>query len=238
EEYGGRIVKVTGDGLLLEFSSVVDAVQCCLDVQLGMLERNNETPLERRIQFRVGINLGDIIIDDDDIFGNGVNIAARLEAMSDPGGICISQAVLDQIKGKLALNIEDLGDRALKNIEEPVHAYRIVHNVQTEFDAAATNKAEGSLDTHPPLPKRPSIAIMPFRNANGDPKVDYIADGIGLGIQSLLVQLSGLFLVNANAHQSYRDGKTTAAEAVKELPIQYVLEGAVQQADRHVRVTV
>jgi adenylate cyclase len=238
EEYGGRIVKTTGDGLLLEFSSVVDAVRCCLDVQIGMLERNNATPLERRIQFRVGVNLGDIIVDGDDIFGNGVNIAARIEAISDPGGICISQAVLDQVKGKLALNVEDLGDTALKNIEEPVHTYRIVHNGQTDCHAATTDKSKASSDTRLPLPKRPSIAIMPFRNLNGDPKVDYIADGIGLGIQTLLVQLSGLFLVNANAHQGYRDGSVTAEEAVRELPVRYVLEGAVQRANQHIRVTV
>ncbi len=238
KEYQGRIVKTTGDGMLAEFSSVVGAVQCCLDVQQGMLARNKAIPEDRRIQFRVGINLGDVIIDGDDIFGNGVNIAARLEAMSDPGGICISQAVLEQVKKRLELNVEDLGDRALKNIEDPVHSYRVVNAGPRQITSVLADAAPLPADALPPLPKRPSVAIMPFRNLNGDEQNDYIANGIGLGIQTLLVQLSGLFLVNASAHQGYRDGKVTAAEAVKELPVQYVLEGAVQQAGQRVRVMV
>ncbi len=238
KEYRGRIVKTTGDGLLVEFSSVVDAVQCCLDMQQGMLARNKAIPVDRRIQFRVGVNLGDVIIDGDDIFGTGVNIAARLETMSDPGGICISQAVLEQVKQKLELHVEDLGDRALKNIEDPVRSYRVV-DVGPRQDASFSADAGTSpADALPPLPKRPSVAIMSFRNLSGDAQNDYIANGVGLGIQTLLVQLSGLFLVNASAHQGYRDGKVTAAEAVKELPVRYVLEGAVQQAGQHVRVMV
>ncbi|MEE9589980.1 MAG: adenylate/guanylate cyclase domain-containing protein, partial [Hyphomicrobiaceae bacterium] len=238
EEYGGRIVKTTGDGLLLEFPSIVDAVRCCLEVQQGMLMRNDTTPVERRIQFRVGINLGDIIIDGDDIFGDGVNIAARLEGMADPGGICISQAVLAQVRQKLPLNVEDLGNRALKNIEEPIRTYRILGAHEVEQPAAATSITTAPSNAVPHLPQRPSVAIMPFRNLNGDPTIDYIADGIGLGIQTLLVQLSGLFLVNASAHQGYKNGQETAGEAVKELPVRYVLEGAVQQAGQDVRVMV
>lgn len=237
KEYGGRIVKTTGDGMLLEFSSVVDAVRCCLDVQHGMVVRNNATPVERRIQFRVGVNLGDVIIDDEDIFGEGVNIAARLEAMADPGGICISKAVLDQVKGKLALDLEDLGNTALKNIEEPVRTYRIVQAGKKAKPTASSDAAGGSSNALPPLPERPSVAILPFRNLQGNAETDFIADGIGLGIQTLLVQLSGLFMVNACAHQGYRDGKVTAAEALKEVPVRYALEGAVQQSGERVRVT-
>ncbi len=170
--------------------------------------------------------------------GDGVNIAARLEAKADPGGICISQAVLDQVKRKLALDLEDLGNTALKNIEEPVRTYRIVNAGQTEEPAAATSATATSSKALPLLQKRPSIAIMPFRNLNEDAQNDYIANGIGLGIQTLLVQLSGLFLINASAHQGYRDGKVTAAEAVKEIPVRYVLEGTVQQAGQRVRVMV
>ena len=237
QEYGGRIVKTTGDGMLVEFSSVVDAVRSWLDVQNGMLARNDATPVERRIQFRVGVNLGDIIIDGDDIFGDGVNIAARLEAMADLGGICISQAVLDQVKRKLDLNLEDLGSTALKNIEEPVRTYRIVNAGQTEKSAAPAGTSAVLSDAVPPLPERPSLAIMPFRNLNGDPTSDYIADGIALGIQTLLVQLSGLFMINAISHRGYRDEELTAAQAVRELPVRYVLEGAVQQVGQQVRVT-
>ncbi len=237
-EHHGRIVKTTGDGMLVEFASVVDAVECAVAIQRAMLEREAKVPNERRIQYRVGINLGDIVVEGDDILGDGVNIAARLEAKADPGGICISQAVLDQVKRKLALDLEDLGNTALKNIEEPVRTYRIVNAGQTEEPAAATSATATSSKALPLLQKRPSIAIMPFRNLNEDAQNDYIANGIGLGIQTLLVQLSGLFLINASAHQGYRDGKVTAAEAVKELPVRYVLEGTVQQAGQRVRVMV
>ena len=238
EEHAGRIVKTTGDGLLLEFPSVVDAVRCCLDVQQGMVARNEAIPAEQRIEFRVGINLGDIIVEGDDIFGDGVNIAARLEALADPGGICISQAVLDQVKRKLELNLEELGITALKNIEEPVRTYRIVNADQPGAKSAEVAAAAPSSPALPRLSKRPSLAILPFRNLNEDGGNDYIASGIGLGIQTLLVQLSGLYFVNASAHQGYQDGKVTAAEAVRELPVQYVLEGTVQQAGGRVRVMV
>jgi len=237
-EYGGRIVKTMGDGLLIEISSVVDALRCCLDVQQDMVVRNHDTPVERRIQFRVGINLGDVIIDGDDMFGDGVNIAARMETIADPGGICITQAVLDLIKQKLALKVEDLGAKALKNIEDPVRTYRVVCTEQGNRPAAAKSSAGAAPDELLPLPQRPSLAIMPFRNLSGNPESDYIANGIGLGILTLLVQLSGLFSVNANEHRDYRDGKMTAADAVRELPVRYVLEGSVQQAGQHVRVMV
>jgi class 3 adenylate cyclase len=237
-EHQGRIVKTTGDGMLVEFPSVVEAVQCAVEIQKEMVERNTGVAEDRRMLFRIGINVGDVIFEGDDIFGDGVNIAARLEAMADPGGICISQAVLGQVKQKLALDLEDLGNTALKNIEEPVRTYRIVHAGQTEMPAVATSTVATSSKALPPLSKRPSVAIMPFRNLNEDAQNDYIANGIGLGIQTLLVQLSGLFLVNANAHQGYREGKVTAAEAVRELPVRYVLEGAVQHAGQHVRVMV
>lgn len=236
-DHGGRIVKTTGDGLLVEYSSVIDAVKCWLDVQSQMQARNGSVPVERRIEFRVGVNLGDVMIDGDDIFGTGVNIAARLEAIADPGGICISQAVYDQVKGNVALTIEDLGRKALKNIEEPVRAYRIFGaSPATSTPSSSGERAPGSTAV-PSLPERPSLAIMPFRNLNGDPANDYIADGIALGIQTLFVQLSGLFMINVTSHQGYRDGQINAAEAVRELPVRYVLEGAVQLVGHRVRVT-
>jgi adenylate cyclase len=232
----GRIVKTIGDGLLLEFPSVVDALQCWLTVQQGMAARNESMPETRQIRFRVGVNIGDIIVEDDDIFGDGVNIAARLESIAAPGGICVSSAVVEQTRQKLQVNFEDLGMRSLRNIEKPVHVYRVSSAVLSiKYDAGPTNdhpRAEKIV-----LPDRPSIAIMPFRNVSGDHAYDYIADGISLGIQTLMVQLPGLFLINAVSHQGYRDKTQTAAEATKELPVQYALEGAVQCAGHHVRVT-
>jgi adenylate cyclase len=238
EDNHGRIVKTTGDGILIEFPSVVDALNCFLDVQQEMIERNKSVPKDQRIKFRVGINLGDIIIDGDDIFGDGVNIAARLEAMAAPGGICVSRAVIEQVKQKLRLEIEDLGERALKNIDEPVHAYRVADGERLSEPPELSSQPTGSAATRFFLPVRPSLAIMPFRNLSKDAESDYIADGIGLGIQTLMVQLSGLFLINASSDQDYRDGKRTASEAVRELPVRYVLEGAAQRAGQRVRVSV
>ena len=237
-EHRGRIVKTTGDGMLSEFPSVVDALLCCLEVQEAMLERNGSLPPERRIQFRIGVNLGDIIIDGDDIFGDGVNIAARLEAMAPPGGICISSAVLDQVKQKLQIKTEDMGERALKNIEAPVHAYRIMQGPGLPGPAEAAVAEETVIETLGlKLPERPAIAIMPFRNLSGA-EHDYVADGIGLGIQTLMVQLSGMFLINATADQSYKSGEKSAADVARDLPVRYTLEGTTQVAGQRVRVTV
>jgi adenylate cyclase len=236
-EHGGRIVKTTGDGLLIEFPSIVDAVRCCLAVQQTMAERNESVPVARRIQFRIGINLGDVVSEGDDIFGDGVNIAARLEGIAEPSGICISQVVFDQLKHKLDLMVEDLGARALKNIEEPVHAYRVVTATPASMPPIPECQVTGASQEVSFRPMRPSLAILPFRNVSGDPETDFMADGIGLGIQTLLVQLSGLFFINACAHQAYRDGKVTAEEAGRELSVRYVLEGAVQRFGARVRVT-
>lgn len=238
EEHNGRIVKTTGDGILIEFPSVLDALHCCLDMQQEMVERNESVSEERRIQFRIGINLGDIIIDGDDIFGDGVNIAARLEAIAAPGGICVSRAVIERVKQKLRLETEDLGERALKNIDEPVHAYRVARGERLQGPSEPKSDVTAAAKTGLSLPGRPSIAIMPFRNLNEDAESDYIADGIGLGIQTLMVQLSGLFLINASSDQDYRDGKRTASEAVRELPVRYALEGAAQRAGQRMRVSV
>jgi class 3 adenylate cyclase len=234
----GRVVHYAGDAVLAEFASVVAAVETAVNIQRQLAENCSDITDDNRLQFRIGVNLGEVIVDREDIYGDGVNVAARLEAMADPGGVCISRAVLDQVKGKLALDLEDLGNTALKNIEEPVRAYRIANAGQMEKSAVTTSTTTTPNKALLPLPRRPSIAIMPFQNLTGDVQHDYIANGIGLGIQGQLVQLSGLFLVNASAHQGYRDGKVTAADAVKGMPVRYVLEGTVQQASQHVRVTV
>jgi adenylate cyclase len=237
EEYGGRIVKRMGDGLLLEFPSIVDALWCWLDIQRGMRARNEAIAIARRIQFRVGLNIGDIIIDEGDIYGDGVNIAARLESIADPGGICVSRAVIDQVKQKVDIKFEDLGDRSLKNIEEPVRAYRILDDIRTMASAGSCSPATEKSECALPLPVRPSVAILPFKNLNTDPENEFIADGISLGITNLLVQLSGLFFINACSKPRYRNGELTAAEAVADLPVRYVLEGAVQRSGNRVRAT-
>jgi adenylate cyclase len=230
-EYSGRIVKTTGDGLLLEFPSVVNAVQCCLELQSGMRTRNRDVPIDRRIIYRIGINLGDVISEDDDIFGDGVNIAARLESIADPGGICVSQAVADQLKRKLDVTLDDLGKRALKNIETPVRVFRLAGAVAdhtTSHDKPASPRSFN--------PRRPSLAILPFRNVGPNPEAEFLAEGIALGIQTLLVQLSGIFFINACRNQKYQNGEATATEIGRELSVQYVLEGSVQRFGNRVRV--
>ena len=167
--HNGRLVKTTGDGLLVEFSSVVDALQCAIEVQAGMAQRNVNAPTDKRIEFRIGINVGDVVVEDGDIFGDGVNIAARLEALAEPGGICVSARVQEDAVGKLDLAFADMGEQQLKNIARPVRAYRV-----------ATRPASAPQPETPalPLPDKPSIAVLPFANITGDPAQDYFADGM------------------------------------------------------------
>jgi len=235
QEFKGRIVKLMGDGILMEFPSAVQAVAFAFDVQHAVRKGNRDTPDDERIVYRIGINVGDIIFEGDDIFGDGVNIAARLEGIADPGGVCISGTVHDQILGKLPQAFEFIGHQALKNIGEPVRAYRaLIGEFGTE--TRPPNKGRAALEFDPP--DRPSIAILPFKSLNVDAEKDYIADGIRFGISASLVQLSGLFLVHAPALNSLR-GKDVAAQSVgNELDVRYVLEGAVQWAGDRVRVTI
>ncbi len=237
-EHRGRIVKTTGDGMLLEFPSVGDAVHFAIEVQEAMTQRNADVAADRRMLFRVGINLGDVIVDEDDIFGDGVNVAARLETLARPGSICVSSIVRDQIAGKIDHAIHDMGDQALKNIEDPVHAYRILTGV-TSFPTI--DRAHVSLDStsfeFSPF-ERPSIAILPFKNLSGDPHQDYLSEGLRLGILSSLVQLSGLFLIGTNAVNGYRGRDVPASQAGSEVRVRYVLDGAVQQAGNRIRATL
>src|SRR5207248_7243996 len=182
-EHKGRIVKTTGDGLLVEFPSVVEAVACAVAVQRGMAERNVSAPEDQRIVFRVGVNLGDIIVEGSDIHGDGVNVAARLEALAEPGGICVSGIVHDQVRDKLDLAFDDLGEQALKNIARPLRVYR-VRPAATE---RAPNSAPAEGPATPPLPDKPSIAVLPFQNMSADPEQEYFVDGM---VEEIITALS------------------------------------------------
>src|SRR5712692_7746107 len=221
--YNGRIVKTTGDGLLVEFASVVDAMRCATAWQTAMADRPQ--PAETRIDFRIGVNLGDIIIDGDDIFGDGVNIAARLEAMAEPGGICISRTVLTQTRGKLEFPVEDLGDQALKNIAQNVHVFRV--------RAQETAMPETAL----PLPEKPSIAVLSFQNMSGDPEQEFFADGIAEDVITLLSKSRGLFVIARNSSFTYKGRAIDVKMVGRELGVRYVLEGSVRKAANRVRVT-
>ena len=222
----GRIVKTTGDGMLVEFASVVDALRCAVEVQRTMAERNVEVPPEKRIEFRVGIHQGDIITDGGDIFGDGVNVAARLEGLAEPGGICVSSRVQEDARGKLDTRFEDMGEQQLKNIERPVRVYRI--------------RTSGAALSHRPalaLPDKPSIAVLPFQNMSGDPEQDYFADGIVEDIITALSRFQNLFVIARNSSFTYRGRAVDVKQVSRELGVRYVLEGSVRKATNRVRIT-
>jgi len=225
-EHRGRVVKNTGDGLLAEFSSVVDAVRCALDVQRGMVQRNSDVPEEKRIEFRIGINVGDIILDHKDIFGDGVNVAVRLEGMAEPGGICVSGRVLEDVEGKIDIGFEDTGAQRLKNIARPVRVYR----VRPSGTAATTRPSL-------PLPDKPSIAVLPFQNMSGDPEQDYFTDGIVEEIITALSHFRQLFVIARNSSFTYKGRAVDVKQVGRELGVRYVLEGSVRKAGNKVRIT-
>ncbi len=226
--YGGRIVKTTGDGLLLEFPSIVAAVDCATAVQNLMRERNRDVPEDRRMLFRIGINLGDVLIDGDDILGDGVNIAARLEGIAEPGGICVSDDVYRQVSGKLDVSFEDMGKQQLKNIGRPVHAYRA-----RIVDVPASRTSASLLL----LPDKPSIAVLPFTNMSGDPEQDYFADGMVEDIITALSRFKALFVIARNSSFTYKGRAVDVKQVGRELGVRYVLEGSVRKAANRVRIT-
>jgi TolB-like protein len=226
--FGGRIVKTTGDGVLLEFPSIVAAVDCAVAVQKLMRERNRDVPEERCMLFRIGINLGDVLIDGDDILGDGVNIAARLEGVAEPGGICVSDDVYRQVSGKLDVSFEDMGNQQLKNITRPVHAYR------ARFVDVPASRTSASLL---PLPDKPSIAVMPFTNMSGDPEQDYFADGMVDDIITALSHFKALFVIARNSSFTYKGRAVDVKQVGRELGVRYVLEGSVRKATNRVRIT-
>ncbi len=231
-EHRGRIVKTTGDGMLVEFASAVDAVRCAIEVQRGMASSNIGVPDGKRIDFRVGIHVGDIIIDDNDIFGDGVNIAARLEGIAEPGGICISDDAYRQIKGKTEILYDDMGQQSLKNISEPMRAWRARPVNAAHFLASA--------DRSPPalaLPDKPSIAVLPFQNMSSDPEQEYFADGTVEEIITALSRYHALFVIARNSSFTYKGRAVDVKQVGRELGVRYVLEGSVRKVLDRVRVT-
>src|SRR5580692_7498971 len=230
-KHGGRIVKTTGDGLLLEFPSVVDAVECAVAVQVLMAERNADVPQDRRMLFRIGINLGDILIEGDDILGDGVNVAARLEGIAEPGGICISSSAYEQVRGKVDVEFADLGEQNLKNIARPVRAYAAKRNglgLNKQNDAAP----------HTPSAPRLSIVVLPFANIGGDPEQDYFADGVTESLTTDLSRIAGSFVIARNTAFTFKGKAMDLKQVGRDLNVRYVLEGSVQRAGNRMRVNV
>ncbi|HEY6996280.1 MAG TPA: adenylate/guanylate cyclase domain-containing protein [Xanthobacteraceae bacterium] len=223
-EFGGRVVDTAGDGLLAEFPSVLNAVECAVAIQRKMVERNAAIEPERRMKFRIGINLGDVIYDDDRIFGDGVNVAARLEAIAEPGGICVSGKVHEEIRARSRLGYEDLGDKQLKNIAEPVRVYGI------RLDGAPKPTALA-------LPDKPSIAVLPFQNMSGDPEQEYFSDGMTEDLITDLSKVSGLFVIARNSSFAYKGKSVKVQEIGRDLGVRFVLEGSVRKAGNRVRIT-
>jgi TolB-like protein/class 3 adenylate cyclase len=230
-KHGGRVVKTTGDGILLEFPSVVDAVECAVAVQAAMAERNNGVPEDRRMLFRIGINLGDILIQGDDILGDGVNIAARLEGIAEPGGICISSSAYDQVRGKVDVEFADLGEQNLKNIARPVRAYAVKRN------GIGLNKRYGAVPDTPSAP-RLSIVVLPFANIGSDPEQDYFADGVTESLTTDLSLIAGSFVIARNTAFTFKGKAIDVKQIGRELNVRYVLEGSVQRGGNRLRVNV
>ena len=235
EKHGGRLVKSTGDGVLLEFPSVVDAVECAVAVQVVMAQRNEGVPADRCMLFRIGINLGDILIEGEDILGDGVNVAARLEGIAEPGGICISSSAYDQVRGKVAVEFADLGEQELKNIERPVRVY--VAKLSENFGMIASGAVHSPPETRKPLPDRPSIAVLPFQNMSGDTEQEYFADGVVEDIITALSRFKSLFVIARNSSFAYKGKAVDIKQVGRELGVRYVLEGSVRRSAERVRIT-
>jgi adenylate cyclase len=232
KEHRGRIVNTTGDGLLSEFASVVDAVRCAVEVQGEMAARNADLPTERRIDFRIGVNLGDIIIDGNDIFGDGLNVAARLEGLAEPGGICVSRVVRDQVRDKLAISFEDMGEQQVKKIARPVRAYRILLAERAGRTLILPEKAAPR-----PLPDRPSIAVLPFKNVSGDLEQEYFVDGLTEDIITALSKWRWFLVIARNSTFAYKGKSVDLKEVGRDLGVRYVLEGSMRMAGQRVRIT-
>jgi adenylate cyclase len=235
KEHRGRIVKTTGDGLLLEFASVVDAVRCGVEVQREMAERNADVPSDRRIEFRMGINIGDIIKDGRDIYGDGVNVASRLEALAEPGGICVSRVVRDQVRDKLDFTFDDLGEQRVKNIARPIRVHRIRFAEETDIPYLRVSQPVTTPQLS--LPDKPSVAVLPFTNMSGDPEQEFVSDGIAEDVITALSHYPSLFVIARNSTFTYKGRAVDVKQVGRELGVRYVLEGSVRKAGNRIRVT-
>jgi TolB-like protein/class 3 adenylate cyclase len=228
-QHGGRIVKTTGDGVLIEFSSVVGAVQCAMALQKLAAERNTGLPDESRMEWRIGIHVGDVLVEGDDILGDGVNIAARLEGIAEPGGICISDDAFRQVRGKIEVEFADMGEQSLKNIARPLRVYSIGPSLATEQPTTPP--------TAPALPDKPSIAVLPFANMSGDREQEYFVDGMVEEIITALSRIRWLFVIARNSTYTYKGRTVDVKQVGRELGVRYVLEGSVRKAGGRVRIT-
>ena len=234
-EHSGRIVKTTGEGILAEFASVVDAVRCAAELQRAMIDREAGIPEDRRIRFRIGINLGDVIVESDDIFGDGVNVAARLEALAEPGGICISRMVRDQIRGKLPYPFEDRGEQSVKNIEHPVRVYAL--RPEAIADLPVTSLPSAASITQLSAAPRLSIVVLPFTNLSSDQEQQYFADGITEDLTTDLSRIADMFVISRNTAFTYRNKPVDTKQIGRDLGVRYVLEGSVRRSGDQVRVS-
>src|SRR5271165_5657206 len=235
EENRGHIVKNTGDGMLAEFASVVDAVRCAAEIQRAMIDREPQVSDDRRIKFRVGVNLGDVIADGGDIFGDGVNVAARLEALAEPGGICISRTVRDQIRDKLAYHFEDLGEQSVKNIARPARVYALRPEAVADLPAARVPPAISI--SQPAVAPRLSIVVLPFANLSDNREQQYFADGITEDLTTDLSRIVGMFVISRNTAFTYRNKPVETKQIGRELGVRYVLEGSVRRSGNRLRVS-
>lgn len=223
--HDGRTVKLTGDGMLVEFASVVSAVACAVEIQRQLQERNEKLAADRRLEFRMGLNIGDVIVEGEDIFGDGVNLAARLEGIAPPGGIAISRSAREHVGNRLGLAFEDMGEQELKNIEKPVHVYRV-------------SLQENAMPAEPPAAQeQPYIAVLPFNNMSGDPEQEYFSDGITEDLITDLSKVSGLFVVARHGAFTYKARSMKMQQIGRELGVASILEGSVRKAGSRVRVT-
>jgi len=230
QQYRGKVVDSPGDNLLAEFASALDAVQCAVDTQQELKTRNVELPANRKMEFRIGINVGDVIVERERLYGDGVNIAARLEGLAEGGGICISGTVYDQVENKLGIGYEYLGEQAVKNISKPVRVYRVRMEPGTITSRTETKKVVE-------MPDKPSIAVLPFTNLSGDPEQEYFSDGITEDISTDLSRISGLFVISRNSVFLYKGKAVKPEEVSRELGVRYILEGSVRKAGNRVRIT-
>jgi adenylate cyclase len=233
-EHRGRIVKTTGDGMLVEFASVVDGVRCAVDVQRQMAERNVAVPPDRRIEYRIGLNVGDIIIDDKDIYGDGVNIAARLEALAEPGGICVSRIVRDEVRDKLHFSFDDMGEHQVKNIARPVPIHRVRFDKPANEAVAAARATTRSVRIPP---RRPSIVVLPFANMSGDAEQEYFSEGITEDIITNLSHYHSFFVISRSTSFTYKGSGVDVSKVGRELGVRYVLEGSVRRSSNRLRIS-